>query len=52
MLRITRQECLTATKEGITVEHDDAAATVALHFDVRAGAGDGPGVAAAGMGLF
>ena len=38
-----------AAEEGIAVEHDDAAAAGALHFDIGAGADDGPGVAAAGM---
>ena len=45
------QQGLSALQEGLPVQHDQAAAGVAAHFDIGAGPGDRPLASSAGVGL-
>ena len=46
-----RKNSFAPAEESVTVKHDDAGAFVAFHFNIGAGADDGPFIRAAGMGF-
>ena len=50
-LHAMRKNSFAPAEESVTVKHDDAGAFVAFHFNIGAGADDGPFIRAAGMGF-